>query len=498
MKTKLKLAALALLLSTFNPQLSTAFAQGSLTPPGAPVPTMKTLDQVEPRTPIDAVHTPGDGANRFIISAPGSYYLTGNLTGVTNKNGIAINADNVTVDLNGFALMGVTGSLSGIYVPAAHRNLRVHNGSAQNWGGNGIDCYQASNSQFDHLRVSQNAVTGLVCGNGNVLNTCSAETNAYGIDAGDQITLTGCTAVNNGHNGLIAGFDSTMTACTATGNGGYGLFAYGSTTITACTANKNGYAGITTTGGTINAGNHALLSDCLAQTNYSGIVVGETAQLSDCWSISDGAYGFSAGYNFHLGHCVAENNSGSGFGGGSSVTLIGCSAAANGSNGIETQAYSLIRDCVVTGNLGSGIIAAGNTLISDCAAAYNTGDGISVNSGSTVSDCLADNNVGDGIKAANDCRVTGNNCNLNGFDGVSYGIHITGNFARIEGNHAIDNSGFRNLKLNLGTTNLVIRNTVNGAGTNSFNVPAGNLAGPLLTNAVAVLTNSNPNANFAY
>jgi hypothetical protein len=41
-------------LSTFNAQLTTAFAQGSLTPPGAPAATMKTLAQIEPRTPVDA------------------------------------------------------------------------------------------------------------------------------------------------------------------------------------------------------------------------------------------------------------------------------------------------------------------------------------------------------------------------------------------------------------------------------------------------------------
>ena len=33
---------------------TSAFPQGSLTPPGAPAPTMKTLDQVEALTPVDS------------------------------------------------------------------------------------------------------------------------------------------------------------------------------------------------------------------------------------------------------------------------------------------------------------------------------------------------------------------------------------------------------------------------------------------------------------
>src|SRR4030095_6606576 len=80
--------------STLNPQLSTALAQGPLTPPGAAAPTMKTLDQLEPRTPISTLP--------FTISSPGSYYVTSNLTGVAGQHGITINADNVTLDLGGF------------------------------------------------------------------------------------------------------------------------------------------------------------------------------------------------------------------------------------------------------------------------------------------------------------------------------------------------------------------------------------------------------------
>src|SRR5678816_758344 len=83
----LSIPALVLLLSTFNVQLSTVLAQGPLTPPGAPAPTMKTLDQVEPRTPISAFGT--------TLTVPGSYYLAANLvSGASTNDGILVRANN--------------------------------------------------------------------------------------------------------------------------------------------------------------------------------------------------------------------------------------------------------------------------------------------------------------------------------------------------------------------------------------------------------------------
>src|SRR4051812_13288192 len=133
MKTLLSLAAILTLLIT------RAAAQGPLIPPGAPAPTMKSLDQIEPRTPISSLP--------FNISQAGSYYLTTNLTGQAGTNGITISTDNVTIDLNGFALIGVGGSLDGISINATnHRNLAVYGGTVCNWGDDGVDFSLANNS----------------------------------------------------------------------------------------------------------------------------------------------------------------------------------------------------------------------------------------------------------------------------------------------------------------------------------------------------------------
>ena len=313
MKTKLKLAALALLLSTLNPQLSTLNAQGSLAPPGAPAPTMKTLDQIEARTPIDAAHTPGDGANQFIITNSGSYYLTGNIIGVSGKNGISINANNVTLDLKGFALIGVAGTLSGIIVPAAQRNLRVYNGSVDYWYAAGLSCDLCSNSQFDHLRVSQNNGNGLSCGNGSVLNGCSAETNGLrGILTGDRGTLTGCIASNNHTDGIYTGSGCAMTACASTGNGRNGTYAginiQDDCTVTACSANHN--IGI-------------------------GIYPGQGCTITDCTANRNGIDGIRAGTEGKVVNCIANFNSGNGITCYGDCFITGNVVCFNG-NGVET------------------------------------------------------------------------------------------------------------------------------------------------------------------
>ena len=123
----------ALLVTALSTGLSTCLGQGSLTPPGPPGATMLTLSQVEPRTPVDAVHTPGASFVQFIISSPGSYYLTTNLV-VTNSslNGIYIQANNVTLDLKGFSIIGAPGAQYGIVI-LGYTNVSVRDGVVSGW-----------------------------------------------------------------------------------------------------------------------------------------------------------------------------------------------------------------------------------------------------------------------------------------------------------------------------------------------------------------------------
>jgi hypothetical protein len=145
---------------------------GPLDPPGPPGPT----DSVKlPGTPISSLP--------FTIDSPGYYYLTRNLASFSGQH-ISIDADNVTLDLNGFTLFNVQASSDGIAsvnVNVTYESLTVRNGVISNWA-NGISLPNFVSSVFEDLRVTHNSNTGIYIGSGNVVRRTVVTYNQTGLE----------------------------------------------------------------------------------------------------------------------------------------------------------------------------------------------------------------------------------------------------------------------------------------------------------------------------
>ena len=199
-------------LSTLNPQLSTVFAQGSLTPPGAPAPTFKTLQQIEPRTPISAIP--------ITLNNSGSYYLTTNLTQTNSASGITISANDVTIDLNGFALIGTNSTAAGITRGGFSRtNIRIRNGTVRNWA-NGVNMTGGGLVRLEQLTVSSNSRDGVTATGPALIADCSfTENGGHGIDVfGGNAVVRDCLVLNNGLDGIRVSLNSLVVGNFCSGN----------------------------------------------------------------------------------------------------------------------------------------------------------------------------------------------------------------------------------------------------------------------------------------
>lgn len=284
------LAGLGLALLSALPALA-----GPLNPPAGPVvPTYKTLTEVEPRTAVNDVNTPGDADSLFVIRQPGSYYLAANVNGVAGKNGIKILAGNVSLDLNGFAVLGVPqpGGVAGIVSADAPRSdVSVFNGSVSGWSGDGVNLSvgNSPNCTVRNLRVSRNLGAGIRMGFGATVHECAAHANGLdGVSTGEGSIITSCMLYANGGRGLSVLNNATVSNCSLFRNMSDGIQAGATCVITNCSAFFNLGHGI--------SADLSIISGCTVMfSRGDGIRVSSQSVVTGNLCHNNGDFGDAAG-----------------------------------------------------------------------------------------------------------------------------------------------------------------------------------------------------------
>ncbi len=205
---------------------------GPLDPPaGAP---SSTLPQVEPRNPIPPVGW--NGSFPITISERGSYFLTRNLTATTPPLPvIAITANDVHLDLNGFTVDGGAAASEVIRVSASFATVK--NGVVRNAIGEGV---------LDDG------------GSGNTYRNLTLEDNGDGLSVGTGALVEDCLVRDNALNGIVvvAGtIGATIRACNISGVHTVGVMVTGSRALV--------------------EGNHIVVSG----TGSKGIIVGNRSTI---------------------------------------------------------------------------------------------------------------------------------------------------------------------------------------------------------------------------
>ncbi|MFG0275752.1 MAG: right-handed parallel beta-helix repeat-containing protein [Phycisphaerales bacterium] len=387
---------------------------------------MKTLDQVEPRIPLNQTTAPTNGAFEHVISQPGSYYLEGNITTAAPVGAVLITAEDVTLDLMGYRLNGQGVSATGIEAPGGLENIVVRNGTVTRFLANGVDLSGEAGSLVENVTVSDCDGRGFIASDGAILRNCRAI--RVGLDAfllTDGATTIACVAIETSPDGSSTSFnltDSTAIDCTARNGGGDGFTLAGASRAAGCVAQDMEQSGF------VSFATAVVLEQCQADRNVFR--------------------GFAMQGGGVLRSCAANDNSINIFA--FNTTIDGC-GVTGGTVGIELF-RSVATNCSASMVGGPGFRLTRSTMRDSVAASNEVG--ALLLGRSAVLDCRFDTNAGDGVSAETglDNRIEGNEFHNNG----AYGIDIASGATR--------NLVYRNVFGDFGIANTRIIGATNSVG----------------------------------
>lgn len=439
---------------------------------------------VLPRTEIESVPyalVSADGERRtpintagITISADGSYYLTSNLSASNNQNGVLVQAKNVTLDLNGFSIVGTgTGSGAGIVIVSGAKNVRIRNGTIRDFGSAGINGGATQGVTLEELAALNNGSSGASIGTSSTVSHCQFRGNRNnGLDVSDGSAIKDCVAVGNAAMGFTIDTASLIENSISDQNSTTGIFMSGQCHVLNCTVRNNGGNGI--------------------QSN-------EKALIESCVVGKNGDNGITIQQGSHVVHCVSFENKTNGIlvNIGHSVLIEDCTATSNSQDGIATQNSGLVVNCTANANGADGIDLRGKGSVArGCMTSENGQDGIHTNADCVIENCSSYVNIDNQIECGNSCDVHGNRCdgstasNSSGSRGTGDGINV-GTGSVVTDNVCVDS----NTGIATGNNSLVIHNIVKN---NATDFATGtSTVGPTV-NSGNIATSTNPHSNYSH
>jgi hypothetical protein len=265
----------------------------------------------------------GDGAG-FPVEIDGtaglSYRLTGDLQ-IPNEGttGILISANGISVDLNGFAIRGVTlcfgspptcaplGIGDGVAITTGpFQGIEVRNGIVMNMGNAGLAL--GGGARVENVRAIRNGGVGIGTSFASVVTGCAAVRNGgEGISVGRGSTVSASTASSNGGNGIFSDAGSTISTCSAYNNNNTGIYTGTGSTVRDNLANNNGDDGIYGSAGSTMRGNSAS-----GNANRGIGAFRDTLISANSTSYNGDGQATDDGISCESGGCLVEHNTSGG------------------------------------------------------------------------------------------------------------------------------------------------------------------------------------------
>lgn len=251
------------------------------------------------------------------ISQRGSYRLTGDLTtGDQDARAIEVLADDVTIDLGGFSIVGpvtctgagaslscsAAGGGDGIYAGASSHTT-VLNGTIRGAGRDGL--LLGDNCRVDGVTTQNNGRSGIAGGDFCIVRNSSARGNPQdGIVFGDSTAVENSVSAENTDNGVELGASSTALGVRASGND-VGIRIGGASLAKNCVAEGNVNHGVSVNGP------GSRVESCVTTDNNIGIKIdadGCTVVNNTSTDNTSEGIGLGTLATSFYSHCVIDGN----------------------------------------------------------------------------------------------------------------------------------------------------------------------------------------------